>query len=158
RARPRAPPGSLRDQSGGVLRHQSHTHQVHDEASRDHALQRASPAHGPRHSRARAPPRWGIAARAPHRGERFLRLLNFSVAGRRSFGALTQGGVVDLGVRLNAPVDDLTGFVRADLTAPARALAQGALADYRLNEVKILSPAGRTRYFCIGVNYPERNE
>jgi 2-keto-4-pentenoate hydratase/2-oxohepta-3-ene-1,7-dioic acid hydratase in catechol pathway len=87
-----------------------------------------------------------------------LRLLNFSVAGRRSFGALTQGGVVDLGARLNAPVDDLTGFVRADLLAPARALAQGALADYRLEEVKILSPAGRTRYFCIGVNYPERNE
>jgi 2-keto-4-pentenoate hydratase/2-oxohepta-3-ene-1,7-dioic acid hydratase in catechol pathway len=87
-----------------------------------------------------------------------LRLLNFSVAGRRSFGALTQGGVVDLGVRLNAPIDDLTGFVRADLLAPARALAHEAQADYRLDEVKILSPAGRTRYFCIGVNYPERNE
>lgn len=87
-----------------------------------------------------------------------MRLLNFSVADRRSFGVLTENGVVDLGVRLNAPVDDLTSFVRANLMASGRALASAAQADYRLDEVKILAPAGRTRYFCIGVNYPERNE
>ncbi len=31
--------------------------------------------------------------------------------------------------------------------------------DYALGDVQILNPAGRgLRYFCIGVNYPERNE
>jgi 2-keto-4-pentenoate hydratase/2-oxohepta-3-ene-1,7-dioic acid hydratase in catechol pathway len=87
-----------------------------------------------------------------------LRLLNFSFAGRQSFGALCAGGIVDLGVRLNAPVDDLTSVVRANLVTPCRTLVSGAEADYRLDEVRILAPAGRTRYFCIGVNYPERNE
>jgi 5-carboxymethyl-2-hydroxymuconate isomerase len=32
-------------------------------------------------------------------------------------------------------------------------------SDYSLEDVKILSPAGRgVRYFCVGVNYPDRNE
>ena len=87
-----------------------------------------------------------------------MRLLNFSVAGRESFGALNERGVVDLGLRLNASVDDLTSLIRANLATPGQALVRGAAADYRLDEVRILAPAGRTRYFCIGVNYPERNE
>ncbi len=94
-----------------------------------------------------------------------MRLLNFSVRGRRSFGALAESGVIDLGAKLGAGATDLTSLIRsAHEPAPTGtlgrdlALALGATADYGLDEVKILSPAGRTRYFCIGVNYPERNE
>jgi len=87
-----------------------------------------------------------------------VRLLNFAVGGRRSYGALAAGGVVDLGARLNFGAADLTSVIRAGLIAPVRTLAQANACDYRLEEVKILSPAGYTRYFCIGVNYPERNE
>jgi 2-keto-4-pentenoate hydratase/2-oxohepta-3-ene-1,7-dioic acid hydratase in catechol pathway len=86
-----------------------------------------------------------------------VKLLNFAVDGRESFGALVGDGVIDLGARLGeAP--DLLSCIRAGLTAPGRTLAQSGVADYRLNEVRVRTPAGRTRYFCIGVNYPDRNE
>ncbi len=111
-----------------------------------------------------------------------MKLLNFLARGRRSFGAVADGGVVDLGARLRAAETDLTSFLRADgvvagdavsagdalgprdapsprdRLARGLALARPGAADYALDEVKILSPAGRTRYFCIGVNYPDRNE
>lgn len=93
-----------------------------------------------------------------------MKLLNFSIGGRTSFGALTPEGVVDLRARLGAAAGDLTSFIREMGTATAEALAArlaGSVAgapDHRLGAVRILSPAGRTRYFCIGINYPERNE
>jgi 2-keto-4-pentenoate hydratase/2-oxohepta-3-ene-1,7-dioic acid hydratase in catechol pathway len=93
-----------------------------------------------------------------------MRLVNFSVAGRRSFGALTAEGIVDLRARLAASASDLTSFIRATGPIAPEALTRrldvavvGA-PDHRLDEVRILSPAGYTRYFCIGINYPERNE
>jgi 2-keto-4-pentenoate hydratase/2-oxohepta-3-ene-1,7-dioic acid hydratase in catechol pathway len=87
-----------------------------------------------------------------------VRLLNFAVGERRSFGVVTARGVLDLGARLNTRATDLTEFIRSDVLATGLALARADGADYALEEVRILNPAGRTRYFCIGVNYPERNE
>ena len=93
-----------------------------------------------------------------------MKLLNFSIAGRASFGALAPEGIVDLRARLGVASSDLTAFIRATgpvacaaLTERLAAAMTGA-ADHRLDAVKILVPAGRTRYFCIGINYPERNE
>ena len=88
-----------------------------------------------------------------------MRLVGFSVRGRPGFGALVGGGVLDLRARLNTGAADLTELARSGLTAPALALAHAAAAaDYTLDEVRLTCPTGRTRYFCIGVNYPERNE
>jgi len=87
-----------------------------------------------------------------------VKLLNFSVGERRSFGAVTAHGVLDLGARLSCRAPDLDAFIRSDALAAGLALARADSADYALEEVRILNPAGRTRYFCIGVNYPERNE
>jgi 2-keto-4-pentenoate hydratase/2-oxohepta-3-ene-1,7-dioic acid hydratase in catechol pathway len=88
-----------------------------------------------------------------------LKLLNFRVAGRESFGILESRGVVDLGARLDAGVSDVIAFLRAGLMTRALAIAAADPADYALGEVQLLSPTGRgLRYFCIGVNYPERNE
>ncbi len=98
-----------------------------------------------------------------------MRLLNFAVGTRRSFGALmtegpAAGGVVDLRERLRTEAADLTSFIRAVGPITARALAErlapalAGAADYPLAQVRILAPAGFTRYFCIGVNYPDRNE
>ena len=88
-----------------------------------------------------------------------MKLLNFRVEGRESFGALGPRGVVDLGARLHGGVKDVVSCLRADLMALARPLAATDAADYALEQVQILSPTGRgLRYFCIGVNYPERNE
>jgi 2-keto-4-pentenoate hydratase/2-oxohepta-3-ene-1,7-dioic acid hydratase in catechol pathway len=50
-------------------------------------------------------------------------------------------------------------FIRSGLMGPARSLAASGQNDYTLRDVQILKPIGRdTRYFCIGVNYPDRNE
>jgi 2-keto-4-pentenoate hydratase/2-oxohepta-3-ene-1,7-dioic acid hydratase in catechol pathway len=88
-----------------------------------------------------------------------LKLLNFRVEGRETCGALGPRGVIDLGARLRGSATDIVALLRAGLIGPARALAAADPADYALEEVQIMSPAGRgLRYFCIGVNYPERNE
>lgn len=93
-----------------------------------------------------------------------MRLINFMAGGRRSFGVLTAEGVVDLGARLGGEPADLLSLIRSigPISADALARRLGALErgepDHRLEELKLLTPAGYTRYFCIGVNYPDRNE
>ncbi len=88
-----------------------------------------------------------------------MKLLNFRAEGRDSVGALGPNGIVDLGARLGHDVTDVLTFIRSGLMGPARSIAASGQNDYSLNEVQILKPVGRdTRYFCIGVNYPDRNE
>jgi 2-keto-4-pentenoate hydratase/2-oxohepta-3-ene-1,7-dioic acid hydratase in catechol pathway len=88
-----------------------------------------------------------------------LKLLNFRAEGRESVGALGSRGIVDLGARLGHEVNDALTFIRSGLIGPARSIARLDQSDYALEEVRILKPIGRdTRYFCIGVNYPDRNE
>jgi 2-keto-4-pentenoate hydratase/2-oxohepta-3-ene-1,7-dioic acid hydratase in catechol pathway len=88
-----------------------------------------------------------------------VKLLNFRAEGRESVGILGSRGVVDIGARLGHDVTDALTFIRAGLMGPARSIATVNQSDYALEDVQILKPVGRdTRYFCIGVNYPERNE
>lgn len=88
-----------------------------------------------------------------------MRLVNFSAEGRCSCGAVVCDGVLDLGARLGERASDVLSLLRAGLLGPARELARAGHHDYSPGEVRLLSPAGRaTRYFCIGVNYPDRNE
>lgn len=88
-----------------------------------------------------------------------MRLLNFCAEGRESVGALGPNGIVDLGARLGHEITDALTFIRSGLMGSARSLAAMGQCDYALDEVRILKPVGRdTRYFCIGVNYPDRNE
>ena len=88
-----------------------------------------------------------------------MKLLNFRVEGRESVGALGARGIIDLGARLGHEVADALTFIRSGLMGPARSLASLDRGDYALDEVQLLKPVGRdTRYFCIGVNYPDRNE
>lgn len=89
-----------------------------------------------------------------------MRLLNFRAAGRDSYGVLGARGIFDLGARSEIRAADLVSFVRAGQMEAARAIVDYEhRCDYALDDVKVLSPAGRcVRYFCIGVNYPERNE
>jgi len=88
-----------------------------------------------------------------------VKLLNFRTRGRESYGVLNSRGIVDLGARLHSEASDVLSLIRAGALASARAAAETDNVDFDLGEVQILNPAGRyTRYFCIGVNYPERNE
>lgn len=88
-----------------------------------------------------------------------MKLCNFQVGNRKSCGVLTPQGIVDCGVKLGPSAADLLSLLRTNLVSAARNLAKSAQRDYSPDEIRFLNPAGRfTRYFCIGVNYPERNE
>jgi len=89
-----------------------------------------------------------------------LRLANFAVGERRSFGVVSGDAVLDLKARLKCEARDLIELIRSAELTPALELARSTRGrDYALSEVRLLEPAGRgTRFFCIGVNYPERNE
>jgi 2-keto-4-pentenoate hydratase/2-oxohepta-3-ene-1,7-dioic acid hydratase in catechol pathway len=88
-----------------------------------------------------------------------LRLVNFWAQGRSSCGAVVPRGIVDLGARLGERASDVLSLLRAGLLPPARELAGAGHSDYSPGEVRLLNPAGRaTRYFCIGLNYPDRHE
>ena len=89
-----------------------------------------------------------------------MRLLNFRIEGRESFGALGPKGVVDLGGRLRSVSPaNIVAALRCGLTAQMSSLAAQLAPDHALQDLEILSPTGSgLRYFCIGVNYPERNE
>ena len=86
-----------------------------------------------------------------------MKMLNFRVAGRDSFGVLGGHGVFDLGARSSNATSDITSFLRAG--GINAAIPVEDRSDYALEDVKILNPASRgVRCFCVGVNYPERNE
>ena len=88
-----------------------------------------------------------------------MRLINFQIGERKSCGILGGGGVVDLGARLGDRATDVLSLLRAGLIGQAREWAQSACPDYSPADVRLINPAGRcTRYFCIGINYPDRNE
>jgi 2-keto-4-pentenoate hydratase/2-oxohepta-3-ene-1,7-dioic acid hydratase in catechol pathway len=88
-----------------------------------------------------------------------VKLLNFEVAGQRSFGAVIGDGVIDLRRRLRAEEPDVCSVLRAGRLEAALAELEGVDPDHELAAVRILSPASPdARYFCIGVNYPDRNE
>lgn len=88
-----------------------------------------------------------------------MRLVNFRVDGRSSCGAVVSRGILDLHARLGERASDVLSVLRAGLLGPARDLVSAGHCDYSPGDVQLLNPAGRaTRYFCIGVNYPERNE
>jgi 2-keto-4-pentenoate hydratase/2-oxohepta-3-ene-1,7-dioic acid hydratase in catechol pathway len=88
-----------------------------------------------------------------------LRLINFQAGNRRSVGAIGSRGIVDLAARLETEASDALSLLRSGLVGRARDLAALDHSDYAVEDVKVLNPIGRhARYFCIGVNYPERNE
>jgi 2-keto-4-pentenoate hydratase/2-oxohepta-3-ene-1,7-dioic acid hydratase in catechol pathway len=88
-----------------------------------------------------------------------LKLLNFRIDGRNSFGAVGSRGIVDLGARLPIPATDVVSFLRLGLMDSAQGIATTDPVDFELADVELLAPVGRgLRYFCIGVNYPDRNE
>lgn len=88
-----------------------------------------------------------------------MKLLTFSVAGRSSFGALVDDGIVDLGSRDSTPSESVVSLLRSGtLPALARELAN-ASPDFSLREIAFLPPIPKPEsIFCIGVNYLNRNQ
>jgi 2-keto-4-pentenoate hydratase/2-oxohepta-3-ene-1,7-dioic acid hydratase in catechol pathway len=87
-----------------------------------------------------------------------MRLASYIADGRTSYGAVADGGVVDLGGRLGARFPALVDLIRAGAIEEARAVAAGAQPDFQLSAVELTPPLlAPSMILCIGVNYANRN-
>jgi len=85
-----------------------------------------------------------------------LRLATFKAGGRVSYGAVTDGGIIDLGRKLTK-YPTLLDVLRAGALGEARAAAGGA-ADHALKDIALLPPVpGAEKIICVGINYADRN-
>jgi len=88
-----------------------------------------------------------------------MKLLSFSAGGSPSFGAVVDGGIVDLGRRLEGKFATLRAMIAAPDFRQSIAAGFGAAYDYRLDDVDYLPPiAAPEKIFCVGVNYLGRNQ
>lgn len=87
-----------------------------------------------------------------------MRLLTYRCGERVSFGAVVDGGVVDLGALL-PEVNGLKALLRAGAVEEARRLALGAAPDHSLEDIAWLPPVpDAEKIICVGINYGNRNE
>ena len=87
-----------------------------------------------------------------------MKFISFRKDGQASFGAVTDGGVVDLGARHGA-LRDLRDAIRADRLDELIAEANSTDADCSLDDVELLPTIPNPeKIICIGVNYANRNE
>jgi 2-keto-4-pentenoate hydratase/2-oxohepta-3-ene-1,7-dioic acid hydratase in catechol pathway len=85
-----------------------------------------------------------------------MRLVSFNIGGRKTFGALVRGGVVDLGARLGGGVRDLgLAIANGQYVSIANEL-KGAPADYTENDI-VFDPVIRQpgKILCVGLNYED---
>jgi 2-keto-4-pentenoate hydratase/2-oxohepta-3-ene-1,7-dioic acid hydratase in catechol pathway len=87
-----------------------------------------------------------------------VKLVSFKTGERDSFGIWTDAGIVDLGRRLQPEIATLQDLVEKDALAKARAF-ETAPPDLAHGDVCLDKPLlGWGKCFCVGVNYPDRNE
>lgn len=86
-----------------------------------------------------------------------MRFLSFSRNGQAGFGALVDGGVVDLSAR-HPELPDLRAAISAGRLAELAASAATTFADFGMDEVLYLPTIPNPqKIICIGVNYADRN-
>ena len=87
-----------------------------------------------------------------------MRLLTYRCGERTSFGAVVDGGVVDLGALLPG-IGGLKALLQAGAVDEARRLALDAAPDHPLEDITWLPPVpDAEKIICIGINYGNRNE
>jgi 2-keto-4-pentenoate hydratase/2-oxohepta-3-ene-1,7-dioic acid hydratase in catechol pathway len=86
-----------------------------------------------------------------------MKFLSFRHAGKDSYGALTDGGIVDLGAR-HPELADLRAVLRLQRLPELSAEAAGSTADFSVDGVEFLPTIPNPeKIICIGVNYANRN-
>jgi 2-keto-4-pentenoate hydratase/2-oxohepta-3-ene-1,7-dioic acid hydratase in catechol pathway len=87
-----------------------------------------------------------------------MKLVTFEADGRRSYGAVTDGGIVDLGARLGREAPALIDLIAGDLASRAEAIAAGTAPDRALRSVTLERPLPAPgKILCVGINYLDRN-
>lgn len=88
-----------------------------------------------------------------------MRLASYIFDGSPGYGAVVEGGIVDLGRRIGREAPTLYAFLQADLLDQAKSLVGDAAPDFALDAVTLQPPVTTPeKIWCIGVNYAERNE
>jgi 2-keto-4-pentenoate hydratase/2-oxohepta-3-ene-1,7-dioic acid hydratase in catechol pathway len=82
-----------------------------------------------------------------------MKLVSFKRDGKTGFGAVADGGVIDLTGKI-AGASTLKELLEAQAVEKARHFCQGARADFALNQCSLLPPIlNPNKIICIGVNY-----
>ncbi|MCF3932732.1 fumarylacetoacetate hydrolase family protein [Acuticoccus sp. M5D2P5] len=85
-----------------------------------------------------------------------MKFVSFTRLGTRGFGAVVDGGVVNLTRRLGHRSDTLKSAIASDALASAAEYVDGRAPDFAMSDITFLplipDPA---KIFCIGVNYEE---
>lgn len=88
-----------------------------------------------------------------------MRLVTYAVDGASRIGLWREDGIVDLSRRLGHAVTDMSDLVRTIPYARSAEIAASAGPDVALTAARLTKPLVRWgKCFCVGVNYPERNE
>jgi 2-keto-4-pentenoate hydratase/2-oxohepta-3-ene-1,7-dioic acid hydratase in catechol pathway len=86
------------------------------------------------------------------------RLATYAVNGEIEYGAVTDGGIVELSARFGDQYPTLREVIAAGALARLAEDAAGRAADHPLDAVTWLPPIpAPEKIICIGVNYPDRN-
>ncbi|MBV8240454.1 MAG: 2-hydroxyhepta-2,4-diene-1,7-dioate isomerase, partial [Hyphomicrobiales bacterium] len=85
-----------------------------------------------------------------------MKLASFKADGRTSYGAVTDGGIIDFGRKLSQ-YPTLLDVFRAQALPQARAAAAGR-PDHQVKDVGLLPPIlAPDKNVCVGINYPDRS-
>jgi 2-keto-4-pentenoate hydratase/2-oxohepta-3-ene-1,7-dioic acid hydratase in catechol pathway len=86
------------------------------------------------------------------------RLATYAIDGSVRYGAVTEGGIVDLSARFGNDYPTLREVVAAGAMPRLLDDAAGRPADHALDAIRWLPPIpSPEKIICIGVNYPDRN-
>ena len=85
-----------------------------------------------------------------------MKVTSFRKGGKETYGAVVDGGIVDLGTRLGDKYRDLKAVLAAGAIAEARAIAENTSPDFAVDAVEFLPVIGNPgKIVCIGHNYEE---
>ena len=85
-----------------------------------------------------------------------MKLVSFERGGEPGWGAVTDGGVVDMTTRLGPACATLKAALAAGAVPDVAAAAQAADADFDLDDVRLTPPIpDPDKVFCVGQNYAE---
>ena len=86
-----------------------------------------------------------------------MKLASFRLQNKDTYGAIVDGGVIDLGKKLKYP--DLRSLLEAGALAEAASAAKGAKADALLTDITFLPVlANPGKIICVGLNYKTHRE
>jgi 2-keto-4-pentenoate hydratase/2-oxohepta-3-ene-1,7-dioic acid hydratase in catechol pathway len=86
------------------------------------------------------------------------RLATYAIDGEIEYGAVVDGGIVDLSARFGEQYPTLREVIAAGALMRLAEDAAGRAADHPLDAVTWLPPIPQPeKIICIGVNYPDRN-